>query len=200
MRTYLSVASLLAGAIIGNLFPVQAQSARSLPGCEAAPEVRKVLDKKLDPNLLDKMKLPERVALERQVLDDLITKYPRELEPYQTLINRLRSEDPDQYAELRNRLGKMAKDDPNDPLALLLAGCFGGKIRRKVFASWRRPKQRRRIFPGPSRNWRAITSAERSPTKIRLRKTQKLFLPFVLLLRTALRSGCLRKTLRCCRK
>jgi thiol-disulfide isomerase/thioredoxin len=122
MRNYLSVASLLAAAFLSNSFPAQAQSARSLPGCETAPEVRKILDEKLNPKMLDKMKLSERVALERQVLNDLIAKYPRELEPYQTLVNSMRSEDPDQYAELRNRLVKMAKDDPNDPLALLLAG------------------------------------------------------------------------------
>lgn len=122
MRAYLSVASLIAAAFIGNSFPAQGQSARSLPGCETAPEVRKVLDKKLDPKLLDKMKRPERVTLEREVLNDLIAEHPRELEPYQTLVNSMRSEDPDQFAGLRNRLVKMAKDDPNDPLALLLAG------------------------------------------------------------------------------
>jgi thiol-disulfide isomerase/thioredoxin len=122
MRTCLSVASWLAAAFVSNSLPAQAQSARSLPGCETAPEVRQVLDKKLDPNLLDKMKLPQRVALERQVLEDLIARYPREIEPYQTLVNRMRSEDPDQVAELRSRLVKRAKDDPNDPLALLLAG------------------------------------------------------------------------------
>jgi thiol-disulfide isomerase/thioredoxin len=122
MRTYLSVASLLAAGFLSNSFPARAQSARSLPGCETAPAVRKILDEKLDPKILDKMKLPERVALERQVLDDLIAKHPRELEPYQALVARVRSEDPDQYAELRNRLVKMAKDDPDDPLALLLAG------------------------------------------------------------------------------
>ena len=122
MRTYVCVASLLAAALFSHSFPAQGQSARSLPGCETTPEVRKILDEKLDPKMLDKMKLLERVALERQVLNDLIAKYPRELEPYQTLVNSMRSEDPDQYAELRNRLVKMAKDDPNDALALLLAG------------------------------------------------------------------------------
>jgi hypothetical protein len=77
MRTYLSVASLLAGAFLSNSFPAQAQSARSLPGCDTAPEVRKILDEKLDPKMLDKMKLLERVPLERQVLEDLIAKSPR---------------------------------------------------------------------------------------------------------------------------
>ena len=122
MGTYLSVTSLLAAAFISTSFLAQAQRSRSLPGCETAPEVRKILDEKLDPKMLDKMKIPERVAWERQVLQDLIARYPRELEPYQNLVNKMRSEDPDEFRELRNRLVKMAKDDPNDPLALLLAG------------------------------------------------------------------------------
>jgi thiol-disulfide isomerase/thioredoxin len=150
MRTYLSVASLLAAALVSNSFPAQAQSARSLPGCEAASEVRKVLNKKLDPNFLDKMKLRERVALERQVLDDLIARYPRELEPYQTLVNRMRSEDPDQYAELRNRLVKMAKDDPNDPLALLLAGwVLRGKNTQESVRLLEAAKAKAPNFPWP---------------------------------------------------
>jgi len=122
MRTYLSVASLLAAALASCSSPAQAQSVRSLPGCETVPEVRKVLDVKLDPKVLDKMKLTDRVALERQVLGDLIAKYPREFEPYQTLINMIRSDDPDGFSGLRNQFVKMAKDDPDDPLALLLAG------------------------------------------------------------------------------
>jgi thiol-disulfide isomerase/thioredoxin len=122
MRAYLSIASWLAVAFLNNSFPVQAQSARSLPGCETAPEVRKILDEKLDSKMLDKMKLQDRVALERLVLNDLIAKYPREIEPYQTLVNKMRRDDPDELPELRNRLVKMAKDDPDDPLVLLLAG------------------------------------------------------------------------------
>ena len=122
MRTSLSIAALLAAAFLGNSFPARAQSAQSLPGCETAPAVRKILDEKLDPKALDKMKLPERVALERQVPDDLIAKYPRELEPYQTLIRDAFVEDPAALPELRDRFVKMARDDPNDPLALLLAG------------------------------------------------------------------------------
>jgi len=122
MRTCLSVTSLLAAAFLSNSFPAQAQSARSLPGCETAPEVRKILDEKLGPKMLDKMKLPERVALERQVLDDLIARYPREIEPYQTLVKKMFRDDPDEFPELSNRLVKMAKVDPDDPFALLLAG------------------------------------------------------------------------------
>ncbi len=152
MRTYLSVASLLAAAFLSNSFPARAQSAQSLPGCETAPEVRKILDKKLDPKTLDKMKLSERVALERQVLNDLIAKYPREIEPYQTLVNDMRSEDPDQYTELRNRFVKMAKDDPNDPLALLLAGSvLRGKDTPESIRLLEAAKAKAPNFPWPSR-------------------------------------------------
>jgi thiol-disulfide isomerase/thioredoxin len=122
MRIYLSIPPLLAAVLLSNSFPARAQSAQSLPGCETAPAVRKILDEKLDPKVLDKMKLPERRALEHQMLDDLIANYPRELEPYQTLVGDTRAEDPAALPELRNRFVKMAKDDPNDPLFLLLAG------------------------------------------------------------------------------
>ena len=53
-----------------------------LPGCEATPEVRKIIDEKLESNLLDKMKFSERLAYQRRVLEDLMTRYPRDLEPF----------------------------------------------------------------------------------------------------------------------
>jgi hypothetical protein len=94
MRMYWSVATLVAPALLSGV--LTAQDALPLPGCETAPRVRKILDEKLDPKLLDKLKLPERIALERQVLEDLIARYPRELEPYQTLVRRIGSENPDE--------------------------------------------------------------------------------------------------------
>jgi thiol-disulfide isomerase/thioredoxin len=118
MRIYPSAVSLLvlwtgaAGA--QNLLP--------LPGCETAPEVRKILDEKLDSKIIDELKLPERIALQRQVLEDLIAKFPRELEPYQTLVNRISSENPDEAPALHDRMVQMAKDHPDDPLALMLGG------------------------------------------------------------------------------
>ncbi len=151
MRAYLSIASLLAVAYLSDSFPALAQSVRSLPGCETAPEVRKVLDEKLDQKMLDKRKLQDRVAFERQVLDDLIAKYPRELEPYQTLVNKMRRDAPDELPELRNRLVKMAKDDPDDPLALLLAGSvLRGKDTPESVRLLEAAKAKAPNFPWPS--------------------------------------------------
>ena len=119
MRPFSSAASLLATVLFAG--PLMAQNL-ALPGCETAPQVRKVLDEKLEFKTLDKLKLPERIALERQVLEDLIARYPRELTPYQTLVNKLSSENPDEAPALRIRMVQMAKDHPEDPLALMLGG------------------------------------------------------------------------------
>ncbi|HUO15349.1 MAG TPA: TlpA disulfide reductase family protein [Verrucomicrobiae bacterium] len=119
MRPFSSVAALLATTLFA--WPLVAQNL-PLPGCETAPQVNKILDEKLDSKTLDKLKMPERIALERQVLEDLIAHYPRELTPYQTLVNRLSSENRDEAPALRNRMVQMAKDHPEDPLALMLAG------------------------------------------------------------------------------
>jgi len=99
-----------------------AQSALPLPGCEAVPEVRKGMDEKLDSTLLDKMKFAERVAYERKLLEDWMTRYPREIQPvlrYLTVLNQYAPED---YGTYRDGLVKAAKEHPDDPLALLLAG------------------------------------------------------------------------------
>ncbi len=122
MRASLVMIAVLGATCVTGASQVCCQSGLVLPGCETAPEVRKILDEKLDGKVLDKMKYAQRVPYERQVLEDLIAKYPRELEPYQTLVNRIRWEAPDEFPALRNRLVRMAKDNPDDPLALLLAG------------------------------------------------------------------------------
>jgi thiol-disulfide isomerase/thioredoxin len=115
------IVGLLAGLLSFSLL-VQCQAVLSLPGCETAPAVRKILDQALDAKALEKLKIPERVGRERQVLEELIGTYPREIEPYQKLINTVRSEDPDEFPAFRDRLVKMWKDHPDDPLALTLAG------------------------------------------------------------------------------
>ena len=93
----------------------------SLPGCEPRPEVRQVLKEKLNDADLDKLKYADRVAREKEVLGDLITKYPRELEPYQRWINFVHYET-DDYPALRARYREQAKQHPDNPLALYLAG------------------------------------------------------------------------------
>jgi hypothetical protein len=59
---------------------------RLLPGCEEPAEIRKTFDQEFDGNVLDKMALSQRLAYRRDVLEKLIEKYPREVEPYNRLI------------------------------------------------------------------------------------------------------------------
>ena len=73
MRIPLFVAALLSLAGMCSAEP-------SLPGCEPRPEVRQVLREKLRAEDLDKLKYTDRVARQHEVLDDLIAKYPREVE------------------------------------------------------------------------------------------------------------------------
>ena len=76
----------------------------SLPGCEPRPEVRQALKEKLNDTDLDKLKYIDRVAREKEVLNDLIAKYPRELQPYQRWINFVHY-DLDDYPALQYALG-----------------------------------------------------------------------------------------------
>jgi thiol-disulfide isomerase/thioredoxin len=122
MRSHLPVATVLLAGFFSGSFLSHAQSTLPLPGCEAAPEVQKVLDEKLDWNLLEKMKYAERTAYQRKVLEDLMARYPREAAPVQRYSNLIKQDSPDEYATLRTRLVQQAKDHPDDPLALLLAG------------------------------------------------------------------------------
>ncbi len=94
----------------------------ALPGCESRPEVRQVLKEKLDVKDLDNMKWVDRAGRKRDVLDGLIAKYPRDLEPYIRLINFSRWEETDEFPALQARYQNEAKQHPDDPLALYLAG------------------------------------------------------------------------------
>jgi len=112
------LSAVVVGAACQALF---AQSPLTLPGCEIRPEVRQVIEDKLDDKTLDNMKFTERLALKHQVLEDLIARYPRELEPYRQLIQATRYDDPESYAVLTERYLKQAEQHPDDPLALYLA-------------------------------------------------------------------------------
>ncbi len=122
MRASLSVATVAAVALSICSSVSQAQAVLSLPGCEATPEVRKIIDEKLESNLLDKMKFSERLAYQRWVLEDLITRYPRDLEPFVRYSNLMSEYAPEEYASVRDRWVQSAKDHPGDPLALVIAG------------------------------------------------------------------------------
>lgn len=98
-----------------------AQSPSALPGCEVRPEVRRVLDEKLSAKILENMLFAGQLALKRQVLGDLIARYPRELEPYTRLFQSTRWDDPERYPALLKQYIDQAGQHPDDPLALYLA-------------------------------------------------------------------------------
>ena len=122
MRVSLSVATVVAVALSICSSVSQAQAVLSLPGCETTPEVRKIMDEKRESNPLDKMKFAERLAYQRKVLEDLMARYPRELEPFVRYSNLMSEYAPEEYASVRDRWVQSAKDHPDDPLALVIAG------------------------------------------------------------------------------
>ena len=111
----LAVALLLAPALF-------AQPSQSLPGCEPRLEVRRILDEQLSEEALQQMKFPERVAFRHQVLEELIAKYPRDVEPYRRLIQATLQDDVGNYRALVDRFRKQAGQHPDDPVALYAAG------------------------------------------------------------------------------
>jgi thiol-disulfide isomerase/thioredoxin len=116
-------ATFLAVALTVTVLPVPsfAQSPSALPGCEPAPEVRKAFDEKLNDKDLEKMKFSDRAALQREVYEELMAKYPRQVEPYNRLIVDAHG-DPIWYSALQERFRKQAAQRPDDPLALYVAG------------------------------------------------------------------------------
>ena len=93
----------------------------SLPGCESRPEIQQVLKEKLRSEDLAKLKYADRVAREQEVLGDLIVEYPRELEPRQRQIDFVHFET-DDFPKLQARYQDQARQHPDDPFALYLAG------------------------------------------------------------------------------
>jgi thiol-disulfide isomerase/thioredoxin len=67
------------------------------------------------------MKYADRAAYQQRVLSNLIARYPRELEPYQRLIDFVHYET-DDYPALQARYRDAARQHPDDPMALYLAG------------------------------------------------------------------------------
>jgi thiol-disulfide isomerase/thioredoxin len=100
----------------------RAQAPLALPGCETAPAVQKELDEKLPGKDLQKLKFSEQAARQREVLEELIAKYPREAEPARRLIDFTRWADPQHLPMMQERFHKLATQHPDDPLALYLAG------------------------------------------------------------------------------
>ena len=104
-------------ALLLAVLPGQASSI-----CEPREEVRQILDDKLSEKTLNDLRFADRVAFRRQVLEDLIAKYPSEVEPYRQLIAATQQDDPDQFPALMDRYLRQAEQHPDDPLALYVAG------------------------------------------------------------------------------
>jgi len=124
-----ALAVILSGSI--HAYP---QSPLPLSGCATPAEVRATFETTLAQESLVKLKIKDRVVLQQKVLDELLAKYPHEYLLYEQQINQaqiLQMYATDQAATdaakqkfeaLRDRWVKGAKDHPDDPLALLLAG------------------------------------------------------------------------------
>lgn len=93
-----------------------------LPGCEPRPEVSQVLREELRQQSLEKLKFVDRAARQHEVLEGLIAKDPRELEPYRRLIDFVHYDEPDLYPAVQARYRDQAAQKSDDPLALYLAG------------------------------------------------------------------------------
>lgn len=93
-----------------------------LPGCEPRPEVRQALREQLNEQSLQKLKFADQAARQHEVLEGLIAKYPRELEPYRRLIDFVHFNEPDLYPALQARYRDQAAQRTDDALALYLAG------------------------------------------------------------------------------
>ena len=110
-------------SITAGLLP--AQTALSVPGCEAAsPAVRQILKDKLESPEFQKLPYDERNAITQKVATELIAKYPREVDPYLHLIAVLRNQEvfhPEQLARLQEELEQKVKEHPDDPLMLYVA-------------------------------------------------------------------------------
>jgi hypothetical protein len=81
-----------------------------------------VLREQLSDKSLDQLKFADQAARQHEVLEGLIAKYPRELEPYRRLIDFVRYSETDHYPALQARYKEQAAQQPDDPLALYLAG------------------------------------------------------------------------------
>jgi thiol-disulfide isomerase/thioredoxin len=98
-----------------------AQSSQILPGCEPAPEVRKALAIKIEGENFEQMKLSDQDARQEALYEQLIAKYPREVQPYNQLIGHAYDK-PSLRLALQEKFRKQATESPDDPLALYIAG------------------------------------------------------------------------------
>lgn len=122
IRAQFQAVAVLLSAFLTYPLLSPAQSALQLPGCEAAPDLGRTMDEKLDWNLLERMKFSERMTYERRVLEDLMVRYPHEFEPFRRYGDLLHQYAPEEYPAIRSRWIEQAKAHPDDPFALFIGG------------------------------------------------------------------------------
>jgi hypothetical protein len=138
-----------------------------LPGCDARPEVRQVIERDLDGQKLDAMKVTEQDALRERVLTDLIARFPREPTPHERLMDSARWDQPEQFPAIQERYRKMASENPDDPVALYLAAyalfrtgtpeirfqCSWPDVANRLYDGWAIPKN---WLVDPAGKWRWV--------------------------------------------
>ena len=160
--------------------PVFAETA-ALPGCEPRPEVRQILDAKLASKNLQEMNFAERVAYRRQVLEDLIARYPREVEPYRRLLDATRDDETERLPELMDSWRKQAGQRPTHWRSISLALPCSTATPHKASSTWNSHADSPQTFHGRHWTWRASTAPGPSaPIRKRLRRGSKHFSPHVL--------------------
>lgn len=115
---------LLLMVVSGAWIPTDAQTI-SYSGCDSPAEVRIALDTTLSVNSLAKLKTTERDAVQKQVLDELLAKYPRDYLLLEQQLDQLDCSAGDyekRLNALRQHWVENAKNHPDDALMLLLAG------------------------------------------------------------------------------
>jgi hypothetical protein len=96
----------------------------SLPGCEAPSAIRKIVKDQLNSPEFNRLAYDAQIERQRQVLSNLMERYPREVEPYNLWIAAAREDQlihPELLAGLQKDYRERATAHPEDPLALYLA-------------------------------------------------------------------------------
>jgi hypothetical protein len=97
----------------------------ALPGCDGSPEIHKVIHEKLEGKEFDALSFVEQEALRQKVLTELAAQYPREIGPQTGLIYAAQDQEalhPGSFATVQQKYRERAKEHPDDPLMLYLAG------------------------------------------------------------------------------
>jgi thiol-disulfide isomerase/thioredoxin len=99
-----------------------AQSDKSLPGCEPPRELRIAMREQLDPKKFEGMKTYERMARRAEIIKALMEKFPREVYPAHDLIWYAWYGDLDLLPALQQSFKAREKANPSDPVAVYWSG------------------------------------------------------------------------------